>query len=128
MYPKELRYAKSHEWAKREGDHVVVGVTFYAQHEIRDVVYVELPLVGTKTVQGEPFGVIESVKAAFDLYAPLSGEIVEINESLEGSSELVNESPYERGWMIKIKMDDPNELEKLFDADGYQQLIEKERR
>lgn len=128
MYPKELRYTKSHEWAKREGDHVVVGVTFYAQHEIRDVVYVELSPAGTKTVQGEPFGVIESVKAAFDLYAPLSGEIVEINENLEGSPELVNESPYEKGWMIKIKMDDPNELEKLFDADGYQQLIEKERR
>lgn len=129
MYPKELKYTKTHEWAKKDDADdalVTVGVSFYAQQEIRDVVYVELPPVGAKTVQGEPFGVIESVKAAFDLYAPVSGEVVAINESLEQSPELVNESSYAEGWMLKIKMTDPNELEKLLNSDEYQQLIERE--
>ena len=126
MFPADLKYMKSHEWAGREGDIADVGVSDYAQAEIQDVVYVELPEVGAVLQQHEPFGVIESVKAAFDLNAPVSGVVVEINEELEDAPELVNEDPYDAGWMIKIRMSDSGELEELMSANEYQAMIETE--
>ncbi len=124
MFPADLKYMKSHEWARHEGDIVSIGVSDYAQAEIQDVVYVELPEVGTTLEQHKTFGVIESVKAAFDLYAPVSGEVVEINEELEDAPELVNEAPYGDGWMVRIRMSDLSELEGLMSASEYQTMIE----
>ena len=126
MFPADLKYMTSHEWARSEDDIVDVGVSDYAQAEIQDVVYVELPEVGTILEQHKPFGVIESVKAAFDLYAPVSGEVIEINEALEDAPELVNETPYADGWMVRIRMSDSSELEKLMSASDYQTMIEAE--
>lgn len=126
MFPADLKYMKSHEWARCEDDIVDVGVSDYAQAEIQDVVYVELPEVGTILEQHKTFGVIESVKAAFDLYSPVSGEVVEINEELEDTPELVNEAPYDGGWMVKIRISDPSELEGLMSASEYQATIEAE--
>ena len=123
-YPEDLKYLETHEWARREGDIVVVGVSDYAQEEIQDVVYVELPEVGTTVQQKKEFGVIESVKAAFDLLSPVSGEVVEINEELEDAPELVNKDAYGSGWMIKIRMSDSNELDNIMSAAEYQAMIE----
>ncbi len=124
MFPADLKYMKSHEWARHEGNIVSIGVSDYAQAEIQDVVYVELPEVGTTLEQHKTFGVIESVKAAFDLYAPASGEVVEINEELEDAPELVNEAPYGDGWMVRVRMSDLSELEGLMSASEYQTMIE----
>ena len=126
MIPQELKYMESHEWARQDGDVVTIGITDYAQSEIQDIVYVELPDVGTELTQKTELGVIESVKAAFDLYAPVSGEVIEVNESLLDAPEQVNESPYADGWFLKIRMTDPGELDALFDADSYQAHIEAE--
>jgi len=126
MYPEDLKYLESHEWARREDDIAVVGITFYAQQEIQDVVYVELPEVGTVVEQQKEFGVIESVKSAFDLYTPVSGEVIEINKALEDAPELVNEDPYGEGWMIKVKMTNPDELDNLMTATEYLAIIEAE--
>ncbi|MFB3041369.1 MAG: glycine cleavage system protein GcvH [Candidatus Poribacteria bacterium] len=126
MFPEDLKYMESHEWARREDDIGVVGVTDYAQGEIQDVVYVEMPEVGTIVEQKKGLGVIESVKAAFDLYAPVSGEVIEINEELEDTPELVNEDAYGSGWMIKIRMSNPGELDNIMSANEYQGLIEAE--
>ena len=126
MFPADLKYMKSHEWARREGDIVEIGVSDYAQAEIQDVVYVELPEVGAILEQHKAFGVIESVKAAFDLYAPVSGEVVGINEELEDTPELVNEAPYGDGWMVRIRMSDVSELEELMSASEYQAMTETE--
>lgn len=124
--PADLLYTDEHEWVRLEGDIAVVGITDYAQHELGDVVYVELPEVGTTVEQGEPFGVVESVKAASDLYAPVSGEVVEVNTALEDAPELVNNDPYGEGWMIKVRPSDW-EVEKanLLDAEAYRRLIEE---
>ena len=124
MIPENLRYMESHEWARPEGDIVTIGISDYAQSEIQDIVYVELPEVGTQLTQKTEFGVIESVKAAFDLYAPVSGEVVAVNESLLDAPEQVNESPYDEGWFLKIRMTDPNELNALLNAASYQIHIE----
>ena len=126
MFPADLKYMKSHEWAKREDDIVSIGVSDYAQAEIQDVVYVELPEVGTILEQDKTFGVIESVKAAFDLYAPVSGEVIEINEELEDAPELVNEAPYGDGWMVRIRISDLSELGGLMSASEYQEMVETE--
>ncbi|MCY3742177.1 MAG: glycine cleavage system protein GcvH [Candidatus Poribacteria bacterium] len=126
MIPQNLKYNESHEWARQEGDIVTIGITDYAQSEIQDIVYVELPEVGTELTQKTELGVIESVKAAFDLYAPVSGEVIEVNESLLDAPEQVNESPYDDGWFLKIQMTDPSELDALLDADSYQAHIEAE--
>ena len=123
MFPQNLRYMESHEWARQEEDVATVGITDYAQAEIQDIVYVELPEVGTHVTQKTEFGVIESVKAAFDLYAPVSGEVIAVNETLVDEPEHVNTSPYEDGWLIKIRMDAPVELEALLDAETYQKQI-----
>ena len=126
MFPTELKYMESHEWARNEGDVITVGVSDYAQQEIQDVVYVELPEIGQELEQKKEFGVIESVKAAFDIYAPASGEVVEINEELEDSPECINEDPYGAGWIIKIHLSDPSELDNLLSVDEYQAKLEAE--
>lgn len=126
MIPQNLKYMESHEWARQEGDIATIGISDYAQSEIQDIVYVELPAVGTQVKQKTEFGVIESVKAAFDLYAPVSGEVIVVNESLLDAPEQVNESPYDDGWLLKIKMVALDELDVLLDADSYQARIEAE--
>ncbi|NOX35981.1 MAG: glycine cleavage system protein GcvH [Calditrichaeota bacterium] len=121
--PEELKYTKDHEWARVDGDTVVVGITDYAQSELGDIVYVELPEVGAQVSQGESFGTIEAVKAVSDLYAPVSGEVIEVNEKLNDSPELVNQDPYGEGWMIKIKISNPAELDELLDKAQYEALL-----
>lgn len=121
--PTDLKYTKEHEWVKREGDLAVVGITDHAQDALGDVVYVELPEVGDTITMDETFGVVESVKAASDLFAPLSGEVIEINEALEEAPELVNEDPYGEAWMLKIRLFDESEWDKLLDAAAYNEEI-----
>ncbi|TPE47250.1 glycine cleavage system protein GcvH [Maribrevibacterium harenarium] len=122
--PANLKYADSHEWVLDNGDGTVtVGITDHAQDLLGDVVYVELPEVGSATTASEQFSLVESVKAASDIYAPVSGEVIEVNGDLEDSPELINESPYEQAWIAKIKLSDAAELEKLLDADGYSAAI-----
>ena len=122
--PEELKYTEEHEWVKVDGDVATIGITDYAQSELGDVVYVELPEIGDIVAQFESMGTIEAVKAVNDVYAPVSGEVVEINESLEGTPELVNQEPYEGGWFIKVKMSDATELDELLSAKDYAELIE----
>ncbi len=122
--PQELYYTKEHEWAAVDGDTATIGITDWAQGELGDVVFVELPDIGTEVAQDAPFGTIEAVKAVSDLYAPVSGEIVEINASLEDQPELVNQSPYGDGWMVKIKLSDPGELDNLMNAEDYDKMVE----
>ncbi len=126
MIPENLKYMESHEWARQEDDIATIGISDYAQSEIQDIVYVELPEVGTEVTQKTEFGVIESVKAAFDLYAPVSGEVIAVNDSLLDAPEQVNDSPYDDGWMLKIRMTDSTELDALLDTDSYQAHIEAE--
>ena len=121
--PNELVYTKDHEWAKFDGDAATVGITDYAQGELGDVVFVELPQVGDEISEGDAFGTIEAVKAVSDLYAPLSGEITEVNEALEEAPEIINNSPYEDGWMVKIKMSDPFQKDNMLSADQYKEII-----
>lgn len=117
--PKDLRYTKTHEWVRVEGDVATIGITDYAQNELGDITYLELPEVGSQVTQNEPLGVIESVKAASDIYAPVSGEVIERNERVIESPDLVNRSPYDEAWLIKVKVTNPSELESLMDADQY---------
>jgi len=127
IYPKELKYTKTHEWLRREGEEVTVGITDYAQDQINDVVFVELPQVDSDLETGKEFVVIESVKAAFDIYAPVSGKIIEINEELSNNPGLVNSDPYGAAWLVKIKLTKPEELDKLLSADEYERSLEKEK-
>ena len=120
----DLKYTKEHEWVKVEGDVATVGISDYAQKELGDVVFVELPQVGTLVEQMKPFGVIEAVKAVSDLFAPLSGEVVEVNTQLESQSNLINSDPYGQGWIIRIKMKDPKELNALLSSADYRKLVE----
>lgn len=124
-FPEELKYTEEHEWALADGDLVSVGITDFAQDQLGDVVFVELPEVGDKAEVGKAFGVVESVKAVSDIYAPIAGEIVEVNSDLPDTPETVNTSPYEDGWMIRIKPDDPSELDAMMDAAAYQAFIEE---
>ncbi|HEV8639879.1 MAG TPA: glycine cleavage system protein GcvH [Methylomirabilota bacterium] len=121
--PTDLRYTRDHEWAKREGGNVRVGITHYAQEQLGDVVFVELPKVGAKAAQRQSFGVVESVKAVSDLYAPVSGEVVEVNAQLGKTPELVNQDPYGRGWMIVIKPSNPAEWDQLLTAKQYEEHL-----
>ena len=121
--PDDLKYAESHEWIRVEGDIGTVGVTDHAQHELSDVVFVELPAVGASFEVKGMVAVVESVKAASDIYAPVAGEIVEINGALEGDPSLVNSSPYDRGWMFKIKLSQPEQLDALKTPEGYRSQI-----
>ncbi|OLE13832.1 MAG: glycine cleavage system protein H [Armatimonadetes bacterium 13_1_20CM_4_65_7] len=119
MYPKDLRYSSEHEWVRVEGGRVRVGITRFAADRLTDVVFVELPAVGAKVTFMQPFGVVESVKAVSDLYAPLSGTVVEVNPALVDSPEVVNSDPYGKGWMIVVQPDDLRELERLMPVDQY---------
>jgi len=121
--PENLVYSSEHEWCRVEGDMVVIGITDFAQGELGDVVFIELPDTGSSTVTGEEFGTIEAVKAVAELYAPLNGEVMEINDAVVDSPELVNEDPYGNGWMIKIRMSDPTELNELLSAEAYGELV-----
>lgn len=121
--PKELRYSEEHEWAKIEDGKVRIGITHFAQHELGDIVFVELPEVGDEFKADEPFGSVESVKTVSELYAPISGKVVEINEDLSDSPEYVNESPYEKAWMIVIEPSDSSEIEQLMTAEQYDEMI-----
>ncbi len=118
-FPAEVRYAESHEWARAEGDSIKVGITDYAQDQLGDIVFVELPEVGDTLDKGEEFGTVESVKAVSELYMPISGEIIAINSSLEESPEKVNNTPYSDGWMIEVKGENPSEMNDLMDSDAY---------
>ncbi|WP_379970404.1 glycine cleavage system protein GcvH [Ectobacillus sp. sgz5001026] len=124
--PKEYRYSEEHEWVKVEGNKVIVGITDFAQHELGDIVFVELPEVGTELKANEAFGSVESVKTVSELYAPISGKVLEINEELSDSPELVNESPYEKAWMVVLELSDASELESLLSAEKYEALISEE--
>ena len=125
-FPEELKYTEEHEWVLVEDDIVTIGITDFAQDSLGDVVFVELPEVGATLEAGKPFGVVESVKAVSDIYAPVSGEVVEVNEELPDAPETINTSPYEDGWMIKVKLSDKSQLDDLLDADEYQDFIEEE--
>ena len=126
MYPDDRQYSKEHEWVKMEGDRGTVGITDYAQKQLGDVVYVELPDVGAKFAANEVFGTIESVKAVSELFSPVGGEVVEVNQSVVDSPEMVNKDPHGNSWLMVIKVDDTTELGKLLTASQYQELIEKE--
>ncbi|WP_127586490.1 glycine cleavage system protein GcvH [Paenibacillus koleovorans] len=117
--PAELKYSEEHEWTRLEGNRVAVGITDFAQHELGDIVFVELPQVGDTIQVGEPFGSVESVKTVSELYAPISGKVVEVNGSLEDAPEKVNSAPYGDGWMIIVELSDASELDKLWTAGKY---------
>jgi len=122
--PADLKYTKDHEWAKIEGSIVTVGVTDFAQSELGDIAWLEMPAVGDETKRGDTFGTIEAVKTVEDLYAPISGKIIEINSELLDSPELVNDDPYGKGWIVKLELSDEAEIAKLLSADEYAGLIE----
>jgi glycine cleavage system H protein len=124
--PKDLRYSEEHEWVKVEGEKVRIGITDFAQHELGDIVFVELPEVGTEVKADEPFGSVESVKTVSELYAPVSGKVVEINEDLNDSPEFVNESPYEKAWMIVIELTDIGEVDQLLTPEQYDEMIKED--
>jgi glycine cleavage system H protein len=121
--PENLKYTKDHEWIRIEGETGIVGITEYAQGELGDIVFVELPAAGKKVEAGKAFGTIEAVKAVSDLYAPAGGEVVEINKKIQETPELVNKDPYGQGWMVKIKLSNPGEVNALLDAAAYKALI-----
>lgn len=125
-FPDELKYTNQHEWVSVERDKALIGITDYAQQQLGDVVFVEMPEIGTEISKGEAFGVVESVKAASDIYAPVSGEVIEINETLEEHPEVLNQSPYEKGWIIKIRIYDISEMEELMGSEAYQEFVQKE--
>ena len=124
--PDNLKYTKEHEWARIRGRSVTIGITNYAQDQLGDVVYVELPDVADDVAKDEQFGTIESVKTVSDLFSPVSGEVTKINEQLEDRPELVNEDPYGEGWMIQVQITDPDEFENLLSAEEYEAYIEEE--
>ncbi len=126
MDPQDLRYTEEHEWARSEEGRVTVGITAYAQDALGDVVYVDLPATGTRVEQGQPFGEVESTKSVSDLYAPVTGTIVERNESLESSPELVNSDPYGDGWMVVIEPDQVGDVDSLLSAEQYARLTDGE--
>jgi glycine cleavage system H protein len=125
-FPKKLRYTREHEWVLIEGGQATIGITDFAQHELGEVVFVELPKVGDSVTKDEPFGVVESVKAASDVYAPVSGEVTEANEDLVSSPELINDDPYGDAWLIRVEMSDPSEVEHLMSARDYKDYVEEE--
>ncbi len=123
-YPSELKYASTHEWARQEGDLIVTGISDHAQDALGDLVYVEAPEVGSFITAGDQAGVVESVKTASDIHAPVSGEVVEINPALEDDPELINTDPYGKGWIYKIKPDSPAELDSLLSAEEYEESLD----
>lgn len=126
-FPETLKYSKEHEWVRVEGHIATVGITEYAQQELGDVVYVDLPEAGEKIVKDDPFGAVESVKAVSDIYAPVSGTVLEINDALPDSPETINEDPYGDGWLIKVEMTELDELKELMNADEYAEYVDQEK-
>lgn len=125
-FDPKARYAKTHEWVRLEGDVAVIGVSDYAQHLLSDIVYVELPEVGDSVTAGEAMGTVESVKAAEDVLAPISGEVTEVNTELEDNPEWVNEDPFGKAWLVRITPSDPDELDGLMDATAYEAYVQEE--
>jgi glycine cleavage system H protein len=123
MVPKELKYSEEHEWVQVEGDLAIVGITDYAQRELGDIVFVELPNEGDTLIQTESFGTVEAVKAVSEIFAPVSGEVVEVNGNLEATPQIINQDPYGDGWLLKVRMSDQSELEHLLSAQQYAELI-----
>jgi glycine cleavage system H protein len=121
--PKDLKFTRTHEWVAIDGDVVTIGITDLAQGELGDITYLELPDAGSELSRNEPFGVVESVKAASDVYAPVSGEVIEGNEYAISNPEVVNSSPYEQAWLVKVRVSDPAQLDGLLDAAAYEQLL-----
>ncbi|WP_353421299.1 glycine cleavage system protein GcvH [Staphylococcus delphini] len=121
--PSGLKYSKEHEWVKVEGNTAIIGITDFAQSELGDIVFVELPEVEDELTEGETFGSVESVKTVSELYSPVSGKVVAVNENLEDAPEAVNKSPYEEAWMVKVELKDESELDALLDAAGYEKMI-----
>lgn len=124
-FPEELRYTKDHEWIRLDGEIGTVGITDYAQHELTDVVFVEVPKPGTQVKRGATFGTVEAIKAVSDLYSPVDGVVAEANGELEAKPELVNEDPYGKGWLIKVTVSDPSQIGSLLSAAEYRKLVEK---
>ena len=122
--PKELRYTDQHEWLRQEGDVGSVGITDYAQHELGDIVFVELPRVGDRVSQGQVFGTVEAVKTVAELFAPVSGEVVAVNESLAEDAAQVNQDPYAAGWLIRVRIERPEELRQLMASEAYEKMIQ----
>ncbi len=125
--PPGLKYSKEHEWVAAEETVATVGITDHAQEQLGEIVYIELPSIGEKISKDDPFGVVESVKAVSDIYAPVSGTVLEVNEDLAESPEVVNEDPYGDGWLIKVRVSDPGDLDDLMDNDEYSQMIAREK-
>ena len=125
-FPEDLRYTREHEWARMKGDKVVVGITDFAQDQLGDVVYVELPDVGDPVKKGESFGVVESTKAVSELFAPVTGKVVEVNDPLADAPQTLNDDPYEEGWMIVIEPSDPAEVDQLLDAKAYKSFVDEQ--
>ena len=123
MYPENYRYTKEHEWVQVEGDRGTIGITFHAQKELGDIVYVDLPKPGAALVQGKTLGSVESVKAVSDIYAPVSGEVLEVNDALANTPEKLNEDPHGSAWLVKVRLTDPDEAGKLLSAAEYQQYL-----
>lgn len=126
MNPKNLKYHREHAWARVEGDTAVFGLTSFAQESLGDIVYIELPEAGTELTAGTPYAEVESVKAVSDVYAPLSGSVVEVNEEIVDAPELINESPFENGWLVKVQLSDPAEQDELLSAEEYEQVLAEE--
>jgi glycine cleavage system H protein len=126
MNPADLRYDKEHEWVRVEDDTAVIGISEFAQDQLGEVVYVDLPAVGDELVAGETFGEIESVKSVSELFAPVSGTVVEVNDDLDSASEAINSDPYGDGWMVKIKLSDPSQVDGLMSADEYESFVANE--
>jgi len=126
MYPADLRYDEEHEWVKVDGDVATIGISDFAQEQLGEVVYVDLPSVGDPVTRGESFGEIESVKSVSELFAPVSGEVVEVNPELQDTPEVINQDSYGTGWMIKVKVDNLSEVDALMDADSYEAYLAEE--
>lgn len=127
-YPTTYRYTKEHEWIEANGASATIGITDYAQHELGDVVFVEVPAAGSKLVVGKAFSSVESVKAVSEIYAPANGEVVEANAALQNKPELINNDPHGDGWLVKIKLSNPDELNSLMDAKAYEAFIEQQKK
>lgn len=126
MNPKDLKYHKEHDWARIEGDTATFGITDYAQDSLGDIVFIELPEVGTELTAGTPYAEVESVKAVSDVYAAMSGTITAVNEEVEDAPETINESPYDQGWLVKIDISDPTEADELMSAEEYEEMLAAE--
>lgn len=126
MYPADLKYDREHEWVRVEGDVAVIGISDFAQDQLGEVVYVDLPSAGDELVAGETFGEIESVKSVSELFSPVSGEVVEVNEDLDGAPETINSEPYGAGWMVKVRMGDPSQVDALMSSDEYEAFVGSE--